>query len=342
MISRVYLSFVLAGVFLLAGLAGATVGGSAFELHFSQLGDVLLSYVSPHLGPQSPNGDLGAQLIATVRLPRVLIAAGAGAALAMAGTLMQGLTRNPLASPALFGINAGAACMMVLAQTGVLPVLSDFPLIISTALGAALAGILVLALGGGLSGRLHPTRMVLAGVALSALLLALTRALLILDEQSQGVLSWLAGSLTDTGWDHWQQLWPWLLSGGLLALLLSQKLNLLALGDDISTGLGAPALQIRLWASLAVIMLTASCVAITGPIAFVGLLIPHLGRNIVGHDYRILLPFCGLLGAGLLSWADLISRYMAFPSETPVGLVTALLGAPCFIWLASRRREHGR
>ncbi|WP_315983990.1 iron chelate uptake ABC transporter family permease subunit [Aliamphritea spongicola] len=102
----------------------------------------------------------------------------------------------------------------------------------------------------------------------------------------------------------------------------------------------------RLWASLAVIMLTASCVAITGPIAFVGLLIPHLGRNIVGHDYRILLPFCGLLGAGLLSWADLISRYMAFPSETPVGLVTALLGAPCFIWLASCRRsiadEHSK
>ncbi|WP_315983712.1 iron chelate uptake ABC transporter family permease subunit [Aliamphritea spongicola] len=236
MISRVYLSFPLASLFLLAGLASATVGGSAFELHFSQLSDVLLSYMPQYFGSQNLNSDLGAQLIATVRLPRVLIAAGAGAALAIAGALMQGLTRNPLASPALFGINAGAACMMVLAQTGVLPLLSELPLIISTALGAALAGILVLALGGGLSGRLHPTRMVLAGVALSALLLALTRALLILDEQSQGVLSWLAGSLTDTGWDHWQQLWPWLLSGGLLAMLLSQKLNLLALGMKFQPG----------------------------------------------------------------------------------------------------------
>lgn len=329
------ISFILAGLFLVSGSVCATVGGSAFNLHIGQLGSIVLS-----LFQHNPVTDLGTQLIASVRLPRVFIAAGAGAALAMAGALMQGVTRNPLASPALFGINAGAACMLVLVQTGTLPGLTDLPLMVSTASGAALAGLLVLALGGGLNGRLQPTRMVLSGVALSALLLASARALLILDEQAQLVLSWLAGSLMDTGWDHWQQLWPWLLTGTLMAFLLSQKLNLLALGDEVATGLGTSAIQIRLWASLVVIVLTASCVAITGPIAFVGLLVPHLARAIVGYDYRILLPFCGLLGGGLLSWADLLSRYMAFPSETPVGLVTALFGAPCFIWLASRRREY--
>ncbi|TBR41598.1 iron ABC transporter permease [Marinomonas agarivorans] len=336
MITRHYLvSFPLVSVWLVLGFACATVGGSTFDLRFSQLAEALISLWRPHA-----DVDLGSQLIISIRLPRVLIAAGVGAALAMAGALMQGLTRNPLASPALFGINAGAACVLVMTQTGMLLFLSELPSIISTMIGAALSGVVVLTLGGGLHGRLHPTRMVLVGVALGALLLALTRALLILDEQSQLILSWLAGSLMDTGWDHWHQLWPWLLLGSLMAFYFSQKLNVLALGDEMAIGLGVSAINTRLWASLVVIVLTASSVAVTGPIAFVGLLVPHLARYVVGHDYRILMPFCALLGAGLLSWADLLSRYLAFPSETPIGLVTALIGGPCFIWLANRRKEY--
>ncbi|WP_261840842.1 FecCD family ABC transporter permease [Aliamphritea ceti] len=328
--------FVLFVVLLLAGMACASVGGSTFNLTHQQLAQIFTDLVTTG----SVADDLATQLIYSIRLPRVMIAAAVGAALAIAGALMQGITRNPLASPALFGLNSGAACMLVLAETGMIPLLSQLPLVLSTATGAAFAGVTVLALGGGLRGKLHPTRMVLAGIALSALLLAITRTVLILDEQAQQILSWLAGSLTDVGWDHWQQLWPWILSGIIASICISHKLNILALGDEMATGLGTSAWALRLWASLAIILLTATGVAITGPISFVGLLVPHLSRRLVGNDYRILIPVSALLGAALLCWADLLSRYMAFPSETPVGLVTALIGAPCFIWLASRGQER--
>lgn len=191
---------------LMAGIASATIGGSTFALTLNDLFNALLGDAQ----------NLAAQLVLTIRLPRVLVAATVGAALALAGTLMQGITRNPLASPALFGLNAGAGCFLVLVQTGLLPV--PMPVMLATAMGAALAGGLVLMLGGGLQGRIHPVRVVLAGVAVAALLTAITRSLLILDEQAQAVVDWLSGSLVDTDWHHWQQLWPWVLPAGLATL----------------------------------------------------------------------------------------------------------------------------
>lgn len=326
--SRVRIYGLLAAALVSGGVA-ALIGGSTFNLQLKHL----------YLALFSDTQDLPTQLILTLRLPRVLIAAVAGAALAVSGTLMQGITRNPLASPALFGINAGAACLLVSVQVGMLPLFAELPLVLVTALGASMAGALVLMLGGGLTGTLHPTRIVLAGVAVSALLLALTRTLLILDEQAQSLMSWLAGSLADTDWQHWRQLWPWLLCGTVGALALSQSLNLLALGDEMAAGLGTSPLRLRLYVSVVVVLLTAATVSITGPIAFVGLLVPHLARKLVGYDHRILLPVSALLGAALLCWSDFISRLLVFPSETPVGLVTALLGAPGFIWLARQQLE---
>ena len=311
---------------LLAGIASAAIGGSTFALTLTDLFNAVLGDAQ----------NLAAQLVLTIRLPRVLIAATVGAALALAGTLMQGITRNPLASPALFGLNAGAGCLLVLVQTGLLPV--PLPLMLATALGAALAGGLVLMLGGGLQGRIHPVRVVLAGVAVTALLTAMTRSLLILDEQAQAVVDWLSGSLVDADWHHWQQLWPWVLPAGLATLWLAQPLNLLALGEEMAAGLGVSPRRLRLQASLLVVILAATSVAVTGPIAFVGLLVPHLGRALVGSDHRVLLPLVAVLGAALMVWADLLSRLLVFPAETPVGLVTALIGAPCFLWLAARQR----
>jgi len=318
---------ILLGLLLLAGMVAASIGASSFALSLNDL----LAAVTGEVR------SMAAQLILTVRLPRVLVAAAAGAALALAGTLMQGMTRNPLASPALFGINAGAACMMVVAQVGLLGWLSQWPLLLVTALGAALSGALVLVLGGALSGRIHPVRIVLAGVALTAMLTALTRALLIMDEQAQAVLDWLSGSLADTRWQDWHSLWPVLLIAGAGALWLARGLNLLALGEEVATGLGVSPLRIRLQASLLVTLLAAATVAVTGPIAFVGLLVPHFARALVGHDHHRLLPVAALLGAALMVWADLLSRWLVFSAETPVGLVTALVGAPCFLWLAARR-----
>ena len=314
---------------LISGIVMAAIGASTFQLTVSDLITSLFSQTQT----------LASQLIYTIRLPRILVAAAAGASLALAGALMQGITRNPLASPALFGINAGAACLLVMAQTGIVAVLADWPLLLVTAMGAAGAGAIVMLLGGGLQGRIHPVRVVLAGIAVTALLTALTRTLLILDEQAQAVLDWLSGSLLDTDWSHWQQLWPWLLGGFVASLALAQSLNLLALGEEMAAGLGISPLALRIKASIVVIVLAAATVAVTGPIAFVGLLVPHLARKLVGHDHRVLLPVVALLGACLMVWADLLSRLLAFPAETPVGLVTALIGAPCFLWLTSRRRE---
>lgn len=322
----------LVGLILLAaiGFIQATTGASTFLLTLTDLWQAVSGQAST----------LSSQLILTIRLPRVLVAAGAGAALAVAGALMQGITRNPLASPALFGINAGAACFLVVAQSGLIAILADLPLMLVTAIGAGASGALVLMLGGGLAGRIHPTRVVLAGVAITALLMALTRALLILDEQSQSVLDWMSGSLTDIGWAQWHQLWPWVLVAGLLSWLLAQRLNLLALGEEMASGLGISPVRLRLQVSGLVIILAASAVAVTGPIAFVGLLVPHLVRHFTGADHRLVLPVCAIAGATLMIWADYCSRLLVFPTETPVGLVTALVGAPCFLWLASREGKR--
>ncbi|MBY4677355.1 FecCD family ABC transporter permease [Marinobacterium arenosum] len=324
----------LAVLLLVVGIPAALLGGSSFQLGLAELNEALFGDAR----------SLAAQLILTVRLPRVLVAALVGAALAVAGALMQGMTRNPLASPGLFGINAGAACLLVLVQSGLLTGLtglaglSELPLLLVTGSGAALAGALVLLLGGGWCRPIHPVRLVLAGVAVSALLTALTRTLLIVDEQAQQVLDWLAGSVAETGWQQWHQLWPGVLLGLLAALLLAQPLNLLALGDEASAGLGQSPQRLRLQVALVVILLAASAVAVAGPVAFVGLLVPHLCRGLAGGDHRRLLPLAALFGAALMVWADLISRLLVFPSETPVGIVTALIGAPGFLWLTCRGR----
>ncbi|WP_051227580.1 FecCD family ABC transporter permease [Oceanospirillum beijerinckii] len=337
---------------LVLGGVLASIGASTFTLTLADLWQAVLNKIinagmmgaviveALSLDDQVEAKTLASQLISTIRLPRVMVAAVAGAALAMAGALMQGITRNPLASPALFGINAGAACLLVMAQSGLIPLLAELPLIVVTAIGAGAAGTLVLMLGGGLAGRIHPVRVVLAGVAVTALLIALTRTLLILDEQSQSVLDWLSGSLTDIGWTEWHRLWPLILVAGLLSWLLAQRINLLALGEEMASGLGISPVKLRLQVSFLVITLAAATVAITGPIAFVGLLVPHLARKFTGADHRVLLPVCALMGSTLMVWADYLSRLLVFPSETPVGLVTTLVGAPCFLWLASREGKR--
>lgn len=306
------------------GFVAAMLGWSAFTLTLTDLSTVLFAT------PES----IGQQLLFSLRLPRVLVAMIVGASLAVAGTLMQAITRNPLASPSLFGINAGAACMLMVASSGWVPFLSGWPLLLSTAIGALLAALLVLILGGALQGRLHPVRVLLAGIAVSAALTALTRTVLILNEEAQAVIDWLTGSLADIGWDHWQHLWPIAGAALLLSLLLSQGLNLLALGDEAATGLGINPLRMRLMAGGLVIVLAASAVTVAGPVAFVGLLVPHIMRVQVGRDHRVLLPATALGGAALMLWADALSRAMAFPAETPVGVVTALIGAPCFLYLS--------
>ncbi|MFL0837935.1 FecCD family ABC transporter permease [Vibrio parahaemolyticus] len=282
-------------------------------------------------------GNMLHQILATLRTPRAYAGLVIGASLAVSGVLMQGLTRNPLASPSILGINAGAACFMALASIGV-PFFSQLNPIINAVVGALLSGGAVMLLGGFFSARSHPLRLVLAGIAISALLIGLTRASVILaDDMAYSVLHWLTGSLSAVDSQQWQQQWPFATLGLVLAMGLARNLNLLALGDEVAVGLGGNIRLTRLISGLAVVLLAGTSVAIAGPIGFVGLLVPHLVRPIVGHNYHILIPVSALCGAALVTWSDALSRAIAFPAETPVGVITALLGTPCFIVIAMRK-----
>ncbi len=312
----------------LSGYTASMIGWSNFSLSVNDLTSYWFAF---------DEGNMLHQILATLRVPRTYAGLLIGASLAVSGVLMQGLTRNPLASPSILGINAGAACFMALASIGV-PFFSQLNPIINAVFGALLSGGAVMLLGGFFSARSHPLRLVLAGIAISALLIGLTRASIILaDDMAYSVLHWLTGSLSAVDSQQWQQLWPFATLGLVLAMGLARNLNLLALGDEVAVGLGGNIRLTRLISGLAVVLLAGTSVAIAGPIGFVGLLVPHLVRPIVGHNYHILIPVSALCGAALVTWSDALSRAIAFPAETPVGVITALLGTPCFIAIAMRK-----
>ncbi|WP_420788871.1 FecCD family ABC transporter permease [Vibrio parahaemolyticus] len=312
----------------LSGYTASMIGWSNFSLSGNDLTSYWFAF---------DEGNMLHQILATLRAPRTYAGLLIGASLAVSGVLMQGLTRNPLASPSILGINAGAACFMALASIGV-PFFSQLNPIINAVFGALLSGGAVMLLGGFFSARSHPLRLVLAGIAISALLIGLTRASVILaDDMAYSVLHWLTGSLSAVDSQQWQQLWPFATLGLVLAMGLARNLNLLALGDEVAVGLGGNIRLTRLISGLAVVLLAGTSVAIAGSIGFVGLLVPHLVRPIVGHNYHILIPVSALCGAALVTWSDALSRAIAFPAETPVGVITALLGTPCFIVIAMRK-----
>ncbi|EGQ8241121.1 iron chelate uptake ABC transporter family permease subunit [Vibrio parahaemolyticus] len=312
----------------LSGYTASMIGWSNFSLSGNDLTSYWFAF---------DEGNMLHQILATLRAPRTYAGLLIGASLAVSGVLMQGLTRNPLASPSILGINAGAACFMALASIGI-PFFSQLNPIINAVFGALLSGGAVMLLGGFFSARSHPLRLVLAGIAISALLIGLTRASVILaDDMAYSVLHWLTGSLSAVDSQQWQQLWPFATLGLVLAMGLARNLNLLALGDEVAVGLGGNIRLTRLISGLAIVLLAGTSVAIAGPIGFVGLLVPHLVRPIVGHNYHILIPVSALCGAALVTWSDALSRAIAFPAETPVGVITALLGTPCFIAIAMRK-----
>ncbi|WP_114634942.1 FecCD family ABC transporter permease [Vibrio splendidus] len=325
---RVTLFTAFVSCLALSGYAASMTGWSNFSLTLSDLIHYWFAF---------DESNMTHQILATLRAPRAYAGLLIGASLAVAGLLMQGLTRNPLASPSILGINAGAACFMALAAIGI-PVVSELNPILNAVLGALLSGGAVMLLGGFFSERSHPLRLVLAGIAITALLIGLTRAALILaDDMAYSVLHWLTGSLSSVDDGQWQQLWPPVVIGLVLAMSLARNLNLLALGEEVAVGLGSNIRLTRLVSGLTIVLLAGASVAIAGPIGFVGLLVPHLVRPMVGHNYHLLIPISALAGAALVSWSDALSRAIAFPTETPVGVITALLGTPCFILIATRR-----
>lgn len=273
-----------------------------------------------------------------LRVPRTLIGLVAGASLGVAGTLIQAVTRNPLADPGILGVNAGAAFALAVG-TGVAGVSGAMGTLGLAYLGAFLATVLVYAIGSAGRGGGSPVRLTLAGVALGAVLSGITRAILLTDkERFASMTAWESGSLVDRDLDLLLVALPFLGVGLLIALAIAGSLNAIALGDDLAAALGANVMLVRSLAVLAVMILAGTATALAGPISFVGLMIPHVVRWIVGPDHRWIIAHSLLAAPTLLVLADVVGRVLVQPGELPAGIVTAFIGAPVLIHLVRRRR----
>jgi iron complex transport system permease protein len=317
----------LVALLMLMSLGSLAVGARAIPL-----GEVVGALFDPNAAGTN------ATILRELRIPRTLLALLVGAAIGLSGAIMQGVTRNPLADPGLLGINSGAALFVVLG-------ISLFGLTTLTSYvwlgfgGAAVATVLVYAVASlGREGA-TPIKLALAGAAITAAFGSITTGALMIDTTTLDAFRfWQVGSLAGRGTDILVSIAPFLAAGIALALVTGRLLDAMALGDDIARGLGQRVMLSRGIAALAWIVLAGGATAAAGPIAFVGLTVPHAARAITGPSYRWILPYSAVMAPILLLGADVLGRVLAPPGELQVGIVTAALGAPLFIFLVRRRR----
>ncbi|MEW2546353.1 iron chelate uptake ABC transporter family permease subunit [Streptomyces sp. NPDC047002] len=284
----------------------------------------------------SSTGTRNDVIVSQVRVPRTVIGLLAGAALGLAGAVMQALTRNPLAEPGLLGVNAGASASVVSAIS-FLGVSSFTGYVWFAFLGAAVVSAAVYVLGGSRSAT--PVRLALAGTAASAALYGYVNAVQLLNTAALDQLRfWTVGSLASADMSTIRKMWPFIAAGMLLSLLIARPLNAMEMGDDTARALGAHLTRTRVLAMASVTLLCGAATAACGPIVFVGLMVPHLVRGITGPDMRWILPYAAVLAPVLLIGSDVVGRVVARPSEIQVGIVTALIGGPVFIHLVRRKR----
>jgi iron complex transport system permease protein len=278
-----------------------------------------------------------AAIVNSIRVPRTLLGIAVGLAIGLAGALMQALTRNPLADPGLLGVNAGAACAVVIALA--LGVAGAAASVWFAFLGAALASVAVYAIGTAGRGGATPVRLALAGTALTAALTAVIYGVALSDARLlQQFNFWTVGALGGRGRTQLEAVVPFIVLGGAIALLLARSLNALALGDDSARSLGARVGRTRVGGAAAITLLCGAGTAAAGPIYFLGLTVPHAARALCGPDQRWILAYSAVLGAALLLIADVIGRVVVSPSELPAGVTVALIGAPVFVAIVRRKR----
>jgi iron complex transport system permease protein len=316
---------VLTLLLVLAGLVSLAVGSRPISL--GTVVDVLFH----------PDGSDASTIVHDLRIPRTILALAVGVSLGIAGALMQGHTRNPLADPGLLGVEAGAAFAVVIGiyAFGVqdLTGYAWFSLA-----GAGLAAAAVFAIGSTKGGP-DPVSLVLAGTAVSALLLSLTQTVILRDiDTLDAYRFWAVGSVSGRGMDVFWEVLPFMVAGLVLATLSASTLNLLQLGDDVAVSLGMHPMRYKVIGVLGVMLLTGAATAACGPVGFVGLVVPHVARHFAGVDYRWVIPYSGLIGGLLVIGADVIGRVVVRPGELQVGIVMALIGGPIFIYLVRRTR----
>jgi iron complex transport system permease protein len=277
-------------------------------------------------------------LIRDVRIPRVLSVLITGGILGVTGAMIQGVTRNPIAEPSLLGVSQGATLVIAICYAAGIAI-NTTNTYIASFLGSVFSGIIVIGFTSRKSNHRSITKILLAGTALSTFFISLTTIIGLLSNQSQFIAFWVSGGFKNTSWSDFRLVAIIGLLGLIIAILLSKKINILSLGDDIAISLGEKPENIRLFTFLIMIPMCAAAVAVGKNIGFVGLIVPHIVRKMLGEDYRKNIPFSFLLGAVLLTYSDIAARLVYDPYETPIGIFTALIGVPFFIMVA--RKERG-
>ena len=285
------------------------------------------------LGAMAGEQGTHAQILMNIRLPRTIVALLVGVNLSLSGAVLQAVMKNPLADPHIIGISSGAGLTGIL----VLLLLPEYGALVTPAafVGAMGAAVLIYLLAW--KNGIRPVRIILAGVAVSAFLGAGISALMILySDRVHSALMWMVGGLSARSWPHVFMLWPYSLVGAFLAFLGARQLNILQLGDEVAKGLGLHVERTRILMTAVAALLAASAVSVVGLLGFVGLIVPHAARLLLGNDYRYLLPGAALLGAAVLTASDTVARLAFAPVELPVGILMAVLGAPFFLFLLRR------
>ncbi len=318
---------IIAGICILILTLGVSIVLGQTKISFAGAVDSFFHY------DESSNEHI---IVQTTRVPRAFIAAAIGASLAIAGAVMQALTRNPMASPGILGVNAGAACFVVAAVT-VFSVSSMTHLMLFAFAGAAIASAAVYVLGSLGQDGLTPLKIVLAGAAMTALFSSFTQGMLVINEKGlEEVLFWLTGSVAGRSMEMLRLAVPYMVVCWVGAFILARHINVLMMGEDTAKGLGQRTAVVKILCGIVFVVLAGSSVAVAGPIGFIGLVVPHIARYFAGNDFRWMVPYCALIGAVLLLLADIAARFIIMPEELPVGVMTAVIGTPFFIYIARK------
>lgn len=275
-------------------------------------------------------------LIHELRLPRVLGAMLVGACMAVSGAIMQGITRNPMADPSILGLSQGAGLALCIAMV-FSPLLNHFQLTIVSFIGAGISIVLVYSINIFSPGALTSIKLILAGTVISYLFGSLSSGIAIYYEISKDIAFFYAGGLSMVRWPSITLILPIGIASLLIAVFLSRSINVLSLGKDIATNLGQRTFLTKTLAIALVALMTGVSISVAGAIGFIGLVIPHIVRSLVGQDYRLIIPCSATLGSVLLTYADIVARWVQFPYETPVGAITGVLGVPFFLYLARKQ-----
>ncbi|QJX78382.1 FecCD family ABC transporter permease [Priestia megaterium] len=269
-------------------------------------------------------------IIRDIRLPREIAAAFVGAALSVSGAIMQGMTKNPLADPGLLGLTSGANAALAV-TIAFIPSVNYLGITIACFIGATVGAILVFGIAAIKRGGFSPLRIVLAGAAVSAFLYAIGEGVGIYFKISKDVSMWTAGGMVGTSWEQLQIIVPFIVGGIFIALLLSRQLTILSLNEEVAVGLGQQTTKVKTILFVVMVLLAGASVALVGNMVFIGLMIPHIVRGIVGTDYRYIIPMSAITGAAFMLLADTLGRTVSAPYETPIAAVVSMIGLPFFL-----------